>query len=87
MRIANKNGVINALRFLVLMIFWGVSYQAFAICSFASGQEPQVIGFTPSAVIVQRDAPVGSIIYSSTSGLGPTLLTCEGDNTNYYKMT
>lgn len=87
MNIANKIGLNNALRFFMLVIIFGVSEQAFATCNFASGMEPQTLGFTPSGVIVQRDAPVGSVIYSSTSGEGPTLLNCTGDNTNYYKMT
>jgi hypothetical protein len=87
MKFANKISFNKATLFLSLMIFWGISYQASATCSYVSGQGPLVMGFTPSAVIVQRDAPVGSVIYSSTSEIGPELLTCQGDNTNYYKMT
>ncbi len=87
MNIANKIGLNNALRFFMLVIIFGISEPACATCNFASGMEPQTLGFTPSGVIVQRDTPVGSVIYSSSSGEGATLLSCTGDNTNYYKMT
>jgi len=80
--IANKNvGV------LLIMIFWCFSFDAFADCVFSAGQGTQTLSFSPNNVTVQRDVPVGSVIYSSSTAAGQILLECEGDiNTNYYKM-
>lgn len=87
MKYANKIIVDKILGALLIMLFWCFSFNAFATCVFADGQQTQTVNFTPSNVIVQRDAPVGSVIYSSSSAGGVSLLQCDGStNTNYYKM-
>lgn len=69
------------------LLFWGASPAAFAECNFASGQGPQTVGIPVGNVVVQRDAPVGSMIYSSKTAQGATFIECDTDiNTNYYKM-
>lgn len=73
---------------LSIVVFCCASFNALAECVFADGQGPQMLNFAPGNVIVQRDIPVGSAIYSGSTGLGPTLLECGGStNTNVYKMT
>jgi len=81
--------IINvAFSVVVGMLFLGASSAAFAECKFASGQVPQTVGISVSNVVVQRDAPVGSVIYSSIMPQGATLIECDTDiNTNSYKMT
>ncbi|URN97855.1 fimbrial protein [Leclercia adecarboxylata] len=72
----------------VLLILCGCfSFSASATCQFMGGAGTQTISFTPSNVIVQRDAPVGSVIYSSSSPGSGDFLVCDGStNTNYYQM-
>ncbi len=81
--------IINvAFSVVVGMLFLGASSATFAECKFASGQVPQTVGISVSNVVVQRDAPVGSVIYSSIMPQGATLIECDTDiNTNSYKMT
>ncbi|MFK3712133.1 fimbrial protein [Leclercia adecarboxylata] len=87
MKYANK--IIGAKTFgaLLIMVLWCSSFNVFATCQFADGQGPQTLSFSPNNIIVQRDVPVGSVIYSSSTGTGQKLLECsESTNTNYYKM-
>lgn len=86
----NANKIIgNKLpRALLILLLWVTSFHAFAECTFLDGQGTQTQSFTPGNVVVQRDAPVGSVIYSSSTATGQALLKCETDtNTNYYTMT
>lgn len=87
MKYANKNIVSTLVGILLIMVFWCFSFNVFAECVFADGQGPQTLSFSPDNVIVQRDVPIGSVIYSSITGAGQMLLSCDGStNTNYYKM-
>lgn len=73
---------------LLMLLLWGASFHAFAECTFIEGKGTQRLSFTPGNVVVQRDAPVGSVIYSSSTARGEALLQCSTEtNTNYYKMT
>lgn len=86
----NANKIIgnNVPRALLILLLLGACFHAFADCTFLDGQGTQTLSFTPGHVVVQRDAPVGSVIYSSSTATGQTLLTCFTDtNTNYYTMT
>lgn len=87
MKSANKNICTKTFGVFLIMVFWCSSFNVFADCKFAEGQGPLTLSFSPNNVIVQRDVPVGSVIYSSSNGVGQTLLQCEGAiNTNFYKM-
>lgn len=88
MKYANKIMGAKIPGVLLIMVCWFSSFDVFADCVFAGGQGQQILSFSPNNVIVQRDVPVGSVIYSSSTGVGQKLLECKGDtNTNYYKMT
>ncbi|WP_072036669.1 fimbrial protein [Leclercia adecarboxylata] len=87
MKYANKFIGYKSVGALMIMIFWCFSFNAFADCSFVSGQGTQNLSFSPDNVTVQRDVPVGTVIYSDSTAAGSMLLGCNGDiNTNYYKM-
>jgi len=88
MKYANKIIGVKTVGALLIMILWCCSFNGFADCIFADGQGTQTLNFSPNKVIVQRDIPIGTVIYSSSSGVGQKLLECDGNtNTNYYKMT
>lgn len=87
MKYANKMIVAKIFGAFLILLLWCSSFNVFAECLFADGQGPQTLSFSPNNVIVQRDMPVGSVIYSGSTGTGQKLLECNGEtNTNYYKM-
>lgn len=88
MKDANNIIVNKIVGAFLIMIFWCFSFNVFAECVFTDGLATQTLNFTPGNVIVQRDVPVGSVIYSSSTASGADLLECDGTtNTNYYRMT
>ena len=88
MNSASKIMLRNVLYALSILLFFGASEQAFAECTYISGHGPINYGWSPGNVVVQRDTPVGAIIYSKVLSGGEAFLSCTGEaNTNYYKMT
>lgn len=88
MKYANKIIGAKSVGVLLVMLMCCYSVHVRAECVFADGQAMQTLNVSPGNVIVQRDLPVGSVIYSGSTGLGQILLECNGStNTNYYKMT
>ncbi|MCU6670124.1 fimbrial protein [Enterobacteriaceae bacterium H4N4] len=88
MKYANKITPKKVIGALLLVIGWCTSFYVFADCKFIDGYGPVTLNFSPNIITVQKDVPVGAVIYSSTTQLNQTPVACETDtNTNYYKMS
>lgn len=75
----------------LLLVLWLVSSGALASCGFASGVSAEVSGYVSfGSVSVQRDAPVGSIIATATTGAyngGKNIAGCSEAWTYRWELT
>lgn len=73
----------------LMLVISVVTYSkvTFATCSFASGYTTRTDNLNFGSVVVQRDTPVGTLIFQGQQQ-GSTYINCTGDvNTNYYTFS
>ena len=75
----------------LLLALWLAPFGAQAMCQFASGVTGEIPGYISFGnVIVQRDAPVGSVIATATTGAynnGQTIAGCDEPYTFRWELT